>query len=50
VRQRTPPLRITEQQAREVAGEDAVFYGTRLRGASNAKAKTVLGSKLRPLE
>jgi 2-alkyl-3-oxoalkanoate reductase len=34
-----PPPQLTEQEAREVAGEDAVYYGTKLRGASNAKAK-----------
>jgi 2-alkyl-3-oxoalkanoate reductase len=44
------PPRITEQQAREAAGEDAVYYGTKLRGASNAKAKQVLGFKPRRLE
>jgi nucleoside-diphosphate-sugar epimerase len=37
-----PPPRVTEQEARERGGEDAVYYGTRLRGASNAKAKKTL--------
>jgi nucleoside-diphosphate-sugar epimerase len=45
-----PPPTITEQQAREVAGEDAVYYGTKLRGASNAKAKRMLGFRPRRLE
>jgi len=44
------PPRITEQQAREAAGEDAVYYGTKLRGASNAKAKKTFGFAPRPLE
>jgi hypothetical protein len=30
-----PPPQLTEQEAREVAGEDAVSYGTTLSGASN---------------
>ena len=34
-----PPPQLTEQEAREVAGEDAVYYGTKLSGASNDKAK-----------
>jgi nucleoside-diphosphate-sugar epimerase len=37
----TPP-RVTVQEARERGGEDAVYYGTKLRGASNAKAKMAL--------
>ncbi|HXY34136.1 MAG TPA: hypothetical protein VEI07_07905, partial [Planctomycetaceae bacterium] len=45
-----PPPRITEQEAREVAGEDAVYYATKLRGASNAKAKRTFGFKPRRLE
>ncbi len=45
-----PPHRITEQQAREAAGEDAIYYGTKLRGASNGKAKKTLGFKPRRLE
>jgi 2-alkyl-3-oxoalkanoate reductase len=32
------------------AGEDAVYYATRLSGASNAKAKKILGWKPRRLE
>jgi 2-alkyl-3-oxoalkanoate reductase len=34
-----PPPRITEQQARDASGEDAVHYDTKLDGASNEKAK-----------
>ncbi|HEV7998237.1 MAG TPA: NAD(P)-dependent oxidoreductase [Planctomycetaceae bacterium] len=46
-----PPLpHVTEQQAREAAGEDAVYYGTKLSGASNAKAKKLLGFNPRRLE
>jgi nucleoside-diphosphate-sugar epimerase len=45
-----PPPRITEEHARASAGEDAVYYGTRLRGASNQKAKKTFGFKPRRLE
>lgn len=45
-----PPLRVTEEQAQASAGEDAVYYHTRLRGASNAKARRVLGFRPRRLE
>ncbi len=44
------PPRVTEDQARAVAGEDAVYYGTKLTGASNAKAKRTFGFKPRRLE
>jgi nucleoside-diphosphate-sugar epimerase len=37
-----PPPFTTAEQARETAGEDAVYYQTRLSGASNAKAKREL--------
>lgn len=37
-----PPPTITVEEARQVAGEDAVYYQTRLSGASNAKAKREL--------
>lgn len=40
-----PPPRLTEREAREVAGEDAVYYGTKLCGASNGKAKKILDFK-----
>jgi nucleoside-diphosphate-sugar epimerase len=39
-----PPLALA------AAGEDAVYYATRLRGASNAKAKNQLDFGSRPLE
>jgi 2-alkyl-3-oxoalkanoate reductase len=45
-----PPLVVSEQEARAAAGEDAVYYGTRLRGASNAKAKRAFGFAPRRLE
>jgi 2-alkyl-3-oxoalkanoate reductase len=45
-----PPPRITEEQARASAGEDTVYYGTKLRGASNQKAKKTFGFKPRRLE
>jgi nucleoside-diphosphate-sugar epimerase len=43
-----PPHRTVEQ-AREAAGEEAVFYGTKLVGASNAKARKLLGFRPRRL-
>lgn len=45
-----PPPSITERQARETQGEDAVYYATKLRGASNEKAKEVLGFRPRRTE
>ena len=45
-----PPPRVTVEQALAAAGEDAVYYGTKLRGASNAKAKRVFGFTPRRLE
>ena len=45
-----PPLQLREEQARAAGGEDAVYYGTKLRGASNAQAKKVLGFSPRRLE
>jgi nucleoside-diphosphate-sugar epimerase len=45
-----PPPEITEQVALETAGEDAVYYQTRLRGASNAKASKILNFRPRRLE
>jgi 2-alkyl-3-oxoalkanoate reductase len=44
------PPRISEQEALETAGPDAVYYATQLRGASNAKAKRKLGFAPRRLE
>jgi len=45
-----PPPEITERVAIETVGEDAVYYQTRLRGASNAKAKKILNFRPRRLE
>lgn len=45
-----PPLQVDEETARVQYGEDAVYYQTRLRGASNAKAKRELGFRPRRLE
>jgi nucleoside-diphosphate-sugar epimerase len=45
-----PPPQITEEQARAATGEDAIYYGTKLRGASNAKAKKTLRFTPRRLE
>jgi nucleoside-diphosphate-sugar epimerase len=45
----TPP-QISATEAKLVAGEDAVYYATKLHGASNAKAKRLLGWKPRSLE
>lgn len=45
-----PPQHVTEEQARQSAGEDAVYYGTKLSGASNEKAKKTLNFKPRRLE
>lgn len=44
------PPHVSEQQALQAAGPDAVYYATRLRGASNAKAKRELGFRPRRLE
>src|SRR5262245_7344348 len=41
--------RIPERQGRATAGEDAVSYGTKLRGASTGKAKKALGFRPRRL-
>jgi nucleoside-diphosphate-sugar epimerase len=45
-----PPPQITEQDALQKLGADAVYYGTKLRGASNEKAKRVFGFKPRHLQ
>ena len=37
------PPHITEEEALQAAGADAVYYAKRLRGASNAYAKQKLG-------
>lgn len=44
------PPRITEQEALEAVGADSVYYATRLRGASNQKARLELNFQPRPLE
>ena len=44
------PATVTEEAARASSGEDAVFYGTKLVGALNAKAKRAFGFSPRPLE
>lgn len=44
------PPRLTEAEVEAIAGGDAVYYGTKLSGASNAKAKRLLGWKPRRLE
>jgi nucleoside-diphosphate-sugar epimerase len=45
-----PPPHVSVENALRAAGDDAVYYGTRLRGASNAKAKCELDFHPRPLE
>jgi nucleoside-diphosphate-sugar epimerase len=44
-----PPY-LTEAEALTALGPDAVYYATRLRGASNKKARCELGFRPRPLE
>jgi hypothetical protein len=41
---------MSEEEMTATAGEDAVYYATKLSGASNAKAKRILGWKPRRLE
>jgi nucleoside-diphosphate-sugar epimerase len=45
-----PPPEVSEEVARSTLGEDAVYYGTKLRGATNRKAKNTIGFKPRRLE
>jgi nucleoside-diphosphate-sugar epimerase len=45
----TPP-RVSEEEAFRELGPDAVYYATRLRGASNEKARRELEFRPRPLE
>src|SRR5262249_2610847 len=40
----------SEEEALRTAGPDAVYYATRLRGASHEKARRELGFRPRPLE
>jgi nucleoside-diphosphate-sugar epimerase len=44
------PQHISEREALEQAGPDAVYYATQLRGASNAKARRDLAFAPRRLE
>jgi 2-alkyl-3-oxoalkanoate reductase len=44
------PLQITEQEGLATSGADSVYYATRLRGASNEKARHELNFRPRPLE
>jgi nucleoside-diphosphate-sugar epimerase len=45
-----PPPRMSEADVKSIAGEDVVYYATKLSGASNAKAKRILGWKPRRLQ
>jgi nucleoside-diphosphate-sugar epimerase len=45
-----PPPHISVEEALNASGADAVYYGTQMRGASNAKAKRELEFRPRPLE
>ena len=44
------PVQITEQEALATSGADSVYNATRLRGASNEKARDQLNFRPRPLE
>jgi 2-alkyl-3-oxoalkanoate reductase len=41
-----PPRRVSEEEAEQEIGVQAVYYGNQLRAASNAKAKSELGLTL----
>ena len=43
------PPQISVEDALKASGADAVYYGTQMRGVSNAKAKRELGFQPRPL-
>jgi len=45
-----PPPRLSVEEALITSGADTVYYGTRMRGVSNAKAKRELNFAPRPLE
>jgi hypothetical protein len=45
-----PPPQISVEDALKAGDAVAVYYGTKMRGASNAKAKRELNLRLRPLE
>ena len=44
------PPQVSVKEALQIGGADAVYYGTQMRGASNAKAKRELNFQPRPLE
>lgn len=44
------PPRVSIEEVLKAGGADAVYYGTQMRGASNAKAKSELNFQPRPLE
>src|SRR5688572_19380997 len=44
------PPRISVEEALKASGADGVYYGTQMRGVSNAKAKRELNIQPRPLE
>ncbi|HWI59642.1 MAG TPA: NAD(P)-dependent oxidoreductase [Bacillota bacterium] len=48
--QAPPPPQISVAEALKAGGADAVYYGTQMRGVSNAKAKRDLNFQPRPLE
>ena len=43
------PPRVSVEDALKIAGEDAVYFHTRLTGAANTRAKAQLGFTPRPL-
>ena len=43
------PPRVSEEEALRTSGPDAVYYATRLRGASHEKARREIGFRPRPL-
>ncbi|RVO18013.1 NAD(P)-dependent oxidoreductase, partial [Sinorhizobium meliloti] len=43
------PQRVSAEDALRTAGEEAVYYHTRLTGASNGRAKAEVGFAPRPL-
>src|SRR5262249_61507397 len=45
-----PPPQISVEETLNASGADAVYYGTQMRGVSNAKAKRELHFQPRPLE
>ena len=45
-----PPPQVPVEEALQIGGADAVYYGTQMRGVSNAKAKRELGFQPRSLE